>query len=248
MKAPERRIYPRAPIVEAVIDFRHDSDSSVDEVLRSLRTSLGTKYTGEPRKQNRFEISATVEGDAVKSTAETRPHMTFLRSADGLRLIGCAPRTLSIHVLAPYPGWERFLEQAQEAVHALPPHLLSANVTAVAVRYIDRIALPDGNASRFISIMPKRPGSMPAQLTAFHVVTQAEDPADGTTAMLTIASAHPGPDGKTVMIYDLNVQRIGASLCRFDDSQWVPIVEALHKRQREIFEDSITDDMRKLFE
>ncbi len=246
--ATERRIYPRPPIVEAIIDIRYQAATPNEEVLQVLQAALGGAYKGPPKRQRRFQISASVDGEDVTSSTEALPHLTFLRSTDGLRLVGCAPGNLSVHVLAPYPGWERFLDQAREAVQVLPQGVRGGQISALAVRYIDRIALPHGAADRFFTIMPSRPSRMPTELTGFHFVVQSSDPKDATSAQLTVASAQPGADGKAAFIYDLNVQRTGEPLCAFDGDRWIGIVEQLHQRQREIFEGSITDEMRSLFE
>jgi len=243
----ERRIYPRPPIVEAIIELRYEGEVAPELVLDALRDALGT-YNGDPRKQERIQFEAQVSGDTVQSLTKKLPDLTFLRTTDGLRQIGVAPGGISVHVLAPYPGWERFLEQAHAAVQALPDVVRTGPVTALGVRYIDRITLPDSNVQRFLKVMPYRPTAMPTELTGFHVVTQTTDPTDGTLALLTIATGPPEADGKPSLIYDLNVRRVSDHLCTFADDAWIPIIEALHKRQREIFEDSITDDLRELFQ
>jgi len=246
--ASPRRIYPRPPIVEAIVEFHYQSDVSDERVLTSLKNSLGDSYKGEPKKQNRLQFAALVNGDTVQSSTTTLPHFTFLKTPDGLRQVGTGPGVLSVHVLAPYPGWERFLEQAQAAVSALPEEVRSGSITALAVRYIDRIVLPDGDVQRFLTVMPSRPSTMPTELAAFHVAIETKEPADGTSAVLTIASATPEPDGRPALIYDLNLHRVGERLCGFSADSWGPIAEDLHRRQREIFEGSITDQMRELFQ
>lgn len=245
--APERRIYPRPPIVEAIIEFHYSSDASQDAVLEALRNRLGETYKGELKKQNRIQLQALVDGDTVQSSTTTLPHVTFLRTADDLRQLGVGSGILSVHVLAPYPGWERFLEQAQAAVQALPQSARSGSINALAVRYIDRIVLPEGDVQSFLTVMPHRPGRMPAELRTFHVVIEATD-SDGTNALLTIASATTEPEGKPALIYDLNLRREDANLCSFANDSWLAIAEELHRRQREIFEESITDKMRELFQ
>lgn len=244
----ERRIYPRPPIVEAIIELRYGGEVAAEVVVDSLRGALGDTYTGEPKKQERLQFEAQLSGDTFQSSTKKLPDLTFLRTSDGLRQIGVEPGGMTVHVLAPYPGWERFIEQATAAVHALPEVVRSGPITALGVRYIDRIALPDSNAQRFLKVMPYRPNAMPAELAAFHVVTQTRDPEDGTFAMLTIASGPPEANGKPSLIYDLNLRRAGDHVCSFENDAWIPIIEKLHKRQRAIFEDSITDDLRELFQ
>jgi uncharacterized protein (TIGR04255 family) len=182
------------------------------------------------------------------STSATRSrHLTLLQSDDGLRALGCGDGLFSVHVLAPYPGWTSFREQAEEAIAALSDEIRQQPVLSIVVRYIDRIALPAPNTQfgDLLTIMPARPQRAPAKLFGFHVVTESVDE-DGTVALLTLASA-PGEPLPTV-IYDLNLQRSGAPLCSLTADAWHTVVDELHERQREIFEDSITEQARETFQ
>jgi uncharacterized protein (TIGR04255 family) len=96
--------------------------------------------------------------------------------------------------------------------------------------------------------MPAKPVGMPELLEGFHVALQTIDPKDGTIAILTVASAPPVDNGHPTLIYDLNLQRQGTPIGSLADTSWLPIVEDLHLRQREIFEASITDKARELFQ
>jgi len=222
-----RRIYPKPPIVEAVIELQFAGSVAGSLIVDALADRLRDKYSVDRERRE--------------------PQRMFLRSRDGLRVLGCGEDSLSIHVLAPYPGWESFMEQTREAVLALPSE--ARDLSSVAVRYIDRIAMPSTNVSinDFFTIMPPSPEGMPPQLAGFRVATQMVDPGERLIANLTLASAPADEDGCPVVIYDLGVQRIGQPLCSLQSSEWISIAEALHQRQREIFEASITDRARELF-
>jgi uncharacterized protein (TIGR04255 family) len=220
------------------------------QLADSLGGRLGALYPGDRGRQDRVEVAAAVEPESVSASASRRPHLTFLRSTDGLRLIGCGQGILSVHVLAPYPGWESFIEQAREAVNAMPESVRGTPVEMIAVRYIDRFALPSAGVAfnDFLTVMPAKPVGMPELLKGFHVALQTMDPKDGTIAILTVASAPSADDGHPAVIYDLNLQRQGTPICSMADNAWLSIVEDLHVRQRAIFEASITDKARELFQ
>jgi uncharacterized protein (TIGR04255 family) len=246
-----RRIYPRPPIVEAVIDFRFSPGGLGTALLDTLVDALGETYPGDQKKQEMVEVQAHVRDDSVAAAARRAHHLTFLQSGDGLRLVGCGDGMLSFHVLAPYPGWESFIDMAVEGMAAVAEGLEGETVRQIAVRYIDRIAVPVDSETSFdelLTSMPAKPPSMPGVLTGFHFVTQTVDAEDGTLATLTLASAPPDDAGRPVAIYDLTVQRGGSPLCGPGESEWRPLVEALHDRQRAIFEDSITDRLRETFQ
>lgn len=245
--------YPRPPIAEAIIELRFSEDIAKDRLFEGLKEALGEQYPGIPNRQNRVVISANMQGDEFSSSAESVPHVIFLKSADGKRLLGCVQSTLSIHVLPPYPGWISFLDQALEAIQVLPKFLQNANINSVAVRYIDRITLPIGaiQFSDYFTIIPPRPAGMPVMVHAFSYLTETVDPADNTTALLSLVSL-PSDQSKnesgSTVIMDLLVQLSGSPLCCIADSKLQNLINSLHDRHHVIFEGSITDHTRSLFQ
>lgn len=247
-----RPMYPRPPIVEAVIDFRFASEVQAASLVHALGSTLREKYAGERKNSDLIELAASVEKDYVATSARRSGHATFLQSSDGLRLLGCGNSMLSVHVLAPYSGWENFRDQAQEAIQVLPDGIRNESLASLSIRYINRFSFPTTaqmSINDYLVVMPPRPDGMPAQLSGFHMITQTRDPEDGTTALLTMASAPPDDKtGNPVVIYDLTVQRAGKPLCGLGNDEWVSIIEVLHSQHRDIFEASITDHMRDLFQ
>ena len=102
---PGTRVYPRPPIVEAVIEFRFAEAQPLNEMLDAMGARLQATYSGKPHDQFRTETKFSISPDGPKAEATTVKVRTFLKSADGSRLVGCGDTTLSVHVLAPYPGW-----------------------------------------------------------------------------------------------------------------------------------------------
>jgi len=248
-----RRIYPNPPIVEAVIEFRFEPRGNPVDLATSLRAALGETYDAEDTKtQDRIEAHLSVPPEGgVAAAAKRTPHLTLLQSASGHRLLGCGVGNLSVHALAPYPGWESFMAQAKEATEALPESVADAPVHSLCVRYIDKIELPAEESigfGDFITVIPPRPERMPDVLSGCYYATQTTDPRDGTFAKLTVASVPHTPGGAATLLYDLLLRRGRESPYSFQPESWQPVVEELHIRQREIFEQSITDRTRKLFQ
>jgi uncharacterized protein (TIGR04255 family) len=242
-----RRIYPRPPIVEAIIEFHFAKEVGKDVLLRILENKLGDAYGGKQRHQHVFEIEATLnQPDVAPKTRRSTP-ITFLRSHDELRVLGCADAALTVHVLAPYPGWERFLEQADEARNALISQLADVPLKALGVRYIDRIELPlEGvdSLNDYLTILPPKPQSMPPVLTdyAFQIVTQDEDGATIGTMRCNIAVSPQ-------VVISLDVSMTFQTQDQiFGTESWKDIVDRLHSRQRDMFEEAMTDRTRGLFQ
>lgn len=244
----QRTIYPRPPIVEAVVEFNFAEAISQKLLLDALGEKLKGSYSSR-KEQTRVDASITVNSELVATETRKSTPVIFLTSADGLRLVGCAVGALSVHVLAPYPGWESFFERVLEAVDALPSSVAEAKLARVAVRYIDRIVLPPGEVrlADYLEVLPKRPPLLPESLSAMHSVTQSLDANDGTSALLTVAAIPPNSkEGSTEVVYDLLLQR-GGDLGTLAESNWRQVVDVLHTRQRDIFEDSVSEKTKELF-
>jgi uncharacterized protein (TIGR04255 family) len=244
----ERRVYPKPPIIEAIMELRFVSGVDAAVLLESLSGALAESYSGERREGLRFEVQAQIQDEQVASSARQIPSVTFLSSSDGLRLVGCADNLLTVHVLAPYPGWESFVAQAHEVVEALPVSVKEAGLRAIGVRYLDRIKLPDGlqdSPNEYLTVLPQRPTAMPPNLTSYVFQTQSQDDDQRVMAVINCSLSGAGEDG-TLIGLDLNL------VCQRDleplsKNTWKLVVEGLHQRQREIFEEAITDKMRDLF-
>ncbi len=245
-----RRAYPNPPIVEAAVEFRFAPTLLGSTLLAALRAQLGDTYCGEQREQNQVELQATVGAGKVTAEARQTHLITLLSSRDGRRVVGCGDGRISVHVLAPYPGWESFVEQIQQAMASVQSVVGNEPLQQVIVRYIDRMALPDDTTSfnELITAMPSRPAAMPAELDGFHFLLQATDDAEEIAAELTLASAERDAAGRPTVIYDLLLRTTRVPCCANTQEAWMPLIERLHARQKEIFEDSITQRMRDSFE
>jgi len=237
--------YPRDPIVEAIIEVQFAAPhGDVGKLVKHFAAA----YPGPQRRGSLLHV----EADMGKGAVSTRmsPHQTFLPTEDGKALVGFTDTSLSIHVLAPYPGWAAFLPRANAAIKAYVEIAGANPVAVVSVRYMDHIKVPvrspEFNLLNYLPYAPQRATSMPNALEAFHVVTQANDPDLKYTAVLTVASMPPTEDSFLPIVYDLRTLR--AFEQPISPMELGPHLEFLHEREKLIFEDSITDMTRSLFQ
>lgn len=244
----ERYIHP--PIVEAVVEFRFAGGQMVDtELLEEFKVALGQDYPGEMRTSNQIQVQAQVGEAGVSTAAQSSVHKVLFPSADGLRLVGVGHQSLSLHVLKPYPGWPDFKARVETALDVYREIVAPDAIFGLAVRYIDQVILPadpDVILADFFVGLPARPAAMPGGLASFHVVTQAIEPETATTAVLTLASGQRTAGGGATVLYDLNLIRdCSASPVGYEG--WQDPLDELQTRQRDIFEQSITEKTRELF-
>lgn len=243
-------IYVNPPIVEAVVELRFAAGQPwTDEVLDRLSARLRKEYPGKSRTKNRVEVQANLKSGAMAASSRVMFHQVLFPTADGRALVGIGENLLTVHVLAPYPGWARLLPRMTAALDMYRDEARPEGVALAAVRYIDQIALPrhaDVNLGDYFPSLPSRPKSMPPMFDGFHTVTQAHDPEWNYAAVLTMASLPTSPpDGSHLILYDLNVIRNFAH--PEPPSESLAHLEFLHSKQKQIFEDSITDKTRELF-
>lgn len=249
---PPRRIYARPPIVEALVEFHL---KGISRAFEAFADRLGADYPVIRRKTTLIQVSVleapVAEGDSGgddvandSPTDDTSREVIFLASRDGTRLLGFDGERVSVHVLAPYPGWEVFREQVRRVIEVMNDAFPSVDVSAVSMRYIDRVIIPLGQSiSRYFTIVPPRPGPMPPDLSALHMLTQSYDRHTGVTALLTLAIIPPPSPGEVAVMYDLQLQRPAVAKGLLEST-----IEMLHERQRNIFESSITEAARELFQ
>lgn len=245
-----RRIYPKPPIIEALMEFHFDAVVEPRQLAEQLVSKLGEHYDAQITPFDLFEIRAeNHQNGGISAAASRQPHMHFLSSGSGLRRVGCGRSALTVHTLAPYPGWESFVDQACEAIDALPDAVADAPIVRMAIRYIDLIRYPTGEPiADYVSVVPPCPEGMPPTVSNYHYVTQATDIDDGTIVQLTVAAAPRSSQEEDALWLDLALSTGLIPGTGFRDANWLPAMERLHTRLRDIFESSITDRARELFQ
>ncbi|PMB39129.1 hypothetical protein CEN47_05450, partial [Fischerella thermalis CCMEE 5319] len=165
------------------------------------------------------------------------------------RLVGVGNNVLSIHSLRPYEGWEEFRQRIGEAFQVYLEVAKPVGVTRIALRYINRIAIPSNQEIElrdYFTIYPQIPkDGVPNKMTAF--LTRTELIYEDTPIRLVLnLSDAIAPAEQIVIVLDLEI---------FQD--WVEkplsLQEAisnlyeLKQREGQAFENLITDRTRELF-
>lgn len=242
--------YANSPIIEAVVDFRFGPAGSVAgsgaRLVEAVAAALGEAYPARRRVSMEVVIEASVAEGRLTTAAKQSEPLTFLVSADGTNQIACGDGNLSVHDVAPYSGWDRFVERVESAMEAGASVFADHQLVSVAVRYINRIVVRDpAGYTGLFNILPHKVESMPEILTEFQTVVRSVSGVDGTLAQIAFANGQPDAEGNPVAILDIQLRRTGTPVCGNGMAKWRPIVDDLHNRVKAIFEDSITDLLRE---
>lgn len=251
----ERRHYLNAPIVEALIDLRVTlpDDITIDR-LSELATSLQDRY---PIRQDFREFSGKFEiqpHGEIQTDAEQQHTGFRLSNVEASKQVVIARLSgLTVSLLPPYTTWEDLCDTAREVWNAYKAACRPINVTRIAVRYINRLDLPDtlSQVTEYLQVFPtlsaKFPGYQPSDYFMQLIVPQ-----DDMDSVLIVNSGRvPPPSEKPevlslILDFDLFRDVTAQPWEVEDDAPIWDFLERLHTRKNEAFEASITDKVREL--
>ncbi len=185
----------KAPIVEALIDFRIRSGEPLPpERLADLSTVIGDRYP--TRKETRKLEASLVFGPDKDPEHKVSGFLMGYRyeTADGHYVLQASPTGFTLSRLNSYTKWNDLLSEAKSLWAEYIKLFDRAVVIRCAVRYINRVGLPGPRIDfdHYFTAAPKIPESLPqvlvsflsrvvipiADRNAFAIVTQSFNPED----------------------------------------------------------------------
>lgn len=238
--------YRTPPIAEALVELRFAGGQPWETTEAELLSEFGKIHSGERRELKTYELRAEWKAGEVSTKTDGQFSRWLLPNKTGSELIGIGPDVLSVHVIAPYPGWSHFRPAIDRAFAIYEKIAQPITLLSTAVRYIDQIILPkQANFAEYFRALPSLLPSQPKGLEAFQVTTEAIDSDNRVRSRLTLVSGPVTNDDKRVVIYDLDLRHTFEADTQVN--QWPEMVELLHSRQKMMFEESITPATRELF-
>jgi uncharacterized protein (TIGR04255 family) len=241
---------PRAPISEALIDFRFDPPFADTEKLAPLQDSLKDEFPEVKmilQVQGQLAVSNDPDSSAPPSKIEHKLIGHALWSADQHRVVQVRTDGFSFSHLKPYQDWAALRSGARSAWDRFLKVVSPDRIVRCAVRYINRIELPlpferfEEFFSTFPQIGPELPQDMSGmysrvvlpQLPAWIVVTQAIDEAGVTPSVVPV-------------ILDIDVFVQNMTFSAKGEEVWAQLDELRDLKNR-IFFGSVTAKALELF-
>ena len=242
------RHYSKAPITEALIDLKVTlpEEFSTDDLVNIYA-----------RISDRFPIQETVQmgsfllqaGPTIRIDTNQQDSGFLFKSKDGTKIFQATLNGFTFNRLAPYNSWEEMRSDAQHLWEIYKEICKPTSVTRAAIRFINQINIPAKEAvdlQDYIHILPQVPPDLPqGGLNAFF--TQLQIPQFDLNCVLIINEAlvpRIDPDFVSVILdFDLFRQQIWQA----DDEDIWSFLEKLRRRKNAVFEASITDKARRLF-
>ena len=241
------RKYVNPPIIEAVCEFRITSDSKWDLTIPGLVYEKVKKQF--PKKEQRLlqRIEATHSPKGNKQHVHTEERILFLTNNRKM-FIQMGSRLLAVNCLKPYPTWNGFKPEIENAFDALCGIVDIKGLQRIGLRYINRIEIPRTSVKldNYFEFRPFNGRNLPQVLESFIVgsVFLSSDEQDACKVQLTNATCEK--PGNSAFLLDLDYF--------LSQSQPLPVnkasewIDTAHDQVKRIFEGCITDKLRKIFE
>jgi uncharacterized protein (TIGR04255 family) len=236
--------YKRPPITEAIIEIRLEQPLSSDEV-----EGLHRRFKGEYQSSEDFvSLNVEVKMKTRSASFEERSSGYKLSSADRADVLLVTSAHMTCSRLAPYMGWDSFRARAGEHWRTWKRVVGYRKIRRIGVRFINRIDIP-GTKGELLKI---------SDYLRVYVEAGALGTMEGYTMQVSGLIAEdncrllinsglvPSPlvDHASVML-DIDVSREGDAPQR-DDEIWA-LIDRIRFHKNDIFEKSVTDKARELF-
>jgi uncharacterized protein (TIGR04255 family) len=241
--------YKKSPIVEAVCEFQFEESSSWDLAIPGLvYEKIRAKFPIR-RQATRVTLGIPASEEKVGPQFGTVPLMQFLRK-DEKALIQIGPNLLSINILKPYPSWQKFLPSIKKGVNSYCDVIMPKGIQRIGLRYINQIDFPDKNIKLedYLEFRPFIGPKLPQDFGSFIVGIQV--PYENSRDILNLQLASLPNTGisedNAAMILSLDYVLLKRGEVALDEVfEWV---ETAHSHIEEVFEASISKNLRNLLE
>jgi uncharacterized protein (TIGR04255 family) len=234
-----------APIVEAVLDFRVIPQERVSaETFGDLRASIGEKYTRESSIQSIEARFGVVHGAPLKPW-QMQTDLGYRYKAEAeiaqFRVDG-----FTFSKLARYTTWGEVSREAFRLWKVYSDLAKPRQVSRVAVRYINRMLLPDvKDLGEYLVEPPKLPLPVPKRIREFLTRVYVEDDKRNASAVIVQALEQRLERETISLLLDIDAFRDVA--LESDDPALPAIFGELRHLKNEIFFASITETTAEIY-
>ena len=251
MVLSEQETYPRAPIVEAVLDIRARLSAPLTEkCLNELKAHEADSY---PNFRRPFQVEFKLE--RTDPTVEPTTGITSVAnggamvSSDGLQIFQARPDGFSHNRLAPYVDWSSFRAEARRLWSLYREVVRPEFIELLGLNYINKILIPARvEIGDYLRAYIQVPPELPQVLEVHNFQVQMSDP--DSNAKIAIIVAFGAVDPEQRIPVTLNVQaftflnRKASEIV--EDEVWQTF-DQLRNLKNLAFESCITDKVREGF-
>lgn len=231
------------PIVEAVLDIECDNPpgfevSTVEEAARNVFLETYPKLRTQFMQRHQLKMSEEPE-----LSVERMVQALQFRTDDERQLVQVRKDGYSFNRLAPYTSLGEYLSEIERTWRLYINIVHPLQITAVRLRYINRLELPAINGalqlSDYLKVSPQLPAAAKLVFAGFINQHSAREVGTGNEADIILAS-EPGSDDCYPVVFDITVAKGEAS----EPSNWpwiLDAIESLRSLKNRIFEHTLTE-------
>jgi uncharacterized protein (TIGR04255 family) len=239
-------LYKNAPIKEAVFDLRLRFSNKPDLALfEKMYFIIKKDYEKkEDINSQTFLFDLTSQNPLINSKIGSVG--LKLTSADGSRVLQIKDDGFTFSKLAPYENWNSFKAEAERLLKIYSELCNPILVERAALRYINSIKIDNSFPlsyyfNTFPSIEPSLKESMIQFFSRYLFVNKNDK------SIIAVVNQVKGIEGVSdEVIFDIDVFKDKIELEMFSDDFW-KLFEKLREFRTEIFENSITEKSKNLF-
>lgn len=200
----------KAPIVEAVIDFRVNLPSDFKlELLHPMRAWLTESYPDVEEQQIIEQMIKQEPGQAAEfSTRVSGIHGYRLRSKAGIDVIQLRRDGFTFSRLHPYTKWDEVFNEAWRVWTMYAEAAKPLEISRIAVRYINRmpLPLPLSDPGEYLNAPPMIAEGWPSNLRTFLSRIVLHEPESNVSVNITQALEGQASGGQTkvALLFDID--------------------------------------------
>jgi uncharacterized protein (TIGR04255 family) len=245
---PERKIYEKAPIVEAVIDIKvvypkGKTTYSRPECAAAFKSIF-------PRSQPIFEVSMGFSSgqDGAVTASQKRGDAGWRLSNDSEnRILQIQQQGFTYSHLHPYTRWEVFKAEAQPLWDTFVKTCEPQRITRVAMRYINLLKFPgtEVELKDYLNLYPEAPSSIgPFDGMAMQLRSRLPEIDQGGRFVITLTPAQAQPE-KDVSAFVLDLDVFCEREFEINDPKLWSVLQSLRDGKNRLFEAVLTDRMKE---
>ena len=239
--------YKKAPILEAVLDFRWSSESSIEELESVLALPF---FAGFEEPKPRIQVDASINVDQGE-VSHHREQLGFeLALKDGAEMAMLEKKKFVFVQRAPYDRWEYFCEQATSLLGYVVEVLKVEAFERIGLRFVNRIDIPltDGRpitTDDYVTVKFNGPLQDRGIIEEFQMRVVKPTDKDGIHYALVLATTPSPLPGLASILLDIDVftkKAISSS-----GPELMGTLDEMRSLKNNIFEECLTDQARALF-
>jgi uncharacterized protein (TIGR04255 family) len=246
-----QRHLPRAPITEALIDFRvmPRDGLTFSGLQESIDASQFGYYVKGPILEGTFEFMLLADGKQPQTTAESVQTGLRLHSHDEKYVAQCRLSGFTLSRLPPYEEWNILVSEAKRLWTAYAERLVPKRVVRVATRFINNLQLPLESGmsyQKYVNKLVDLPDEVPQAVASFLQRFQLIDVESDARAILTLALDQARPGVPVPVVLDIDTFRV-TDLEVPNEDLW-DILEKLRQLKNRCFFGTLTEAAAELYE